>query len=237
MGGFLQKAVRGAASAGAELSMENYRASAQDKRDKKLQSYQTSERVAGEAHDIKMQKLRNEGAAQGGGRQGDIQLMNYLQDKGLASTPEEAYTLAQQMDTDPTKVILDIAKSMQQSDVSSGMVDQKPFSKYVKEVEGDVSALRERMNPRKKDSVAQPTGGPLKNKGVLNSSAQSDNPIDQMLAADGLNNPSVSTPSQPSPSGGSDVNSLIRIQGDDDYKKLASGTRYIAPDGKTRVKR
>lgn len=182
MTGFLRKAMRGAATAGAQLSAENHRARLQDMRDARLQKYQTSERVAGQEHDLEMLKAGKGSGAQ----QGDIQLMNYLQEHGIASSPDDAFNKIREMDTDPSKVIVDIAKSMQATDASSGMADPKPFASYLEQAEKDVNSLRERMNP-KKPKPGAPTKdnaqGGSKPTGILNSGMSVDQGgmIDQAL--------------------------------------------------------
>lgn len=226
----LKKALRGAAGVGAELSMDQYRANLDEKKQARLQQYQTgerlaeqefrtSERVAGEQHDKDMANLNQK--LGGGGTQGDIQLMNYFQEKGIARTPEEAYNKVRELDTDPTKVIVDIAKGMYAAD------DSKSFDEHLKRAEADVKALRERMNPGKPkaaEPIPQPTGGPLKpRKGGLIESL-----LDQSMGLQGESG---------APSFNPTSSETVRIQNDDDYKKLASGTRYIAPDGKLRVKK
>lgn len=232
MTGILRKALRGAATKGAELSMENYRANIQAKRDAKLQSFQTSERVAGEAHDIKLQKLQNEGRAGGGATQGDIQLMNYFQERGLASTPNEAYALAQKMNTDPSKVILDISKSLRESD---DQYDRKPLDHYIKIAEGEVKGLNERLNPQKPKPGAPTNENTVgsKPKGIINSgmSVDSGGMIDQALDS------ALTATQRPDQSGSSNLSDTVKIQTEADYMKLPSGTRYIAPDGKVRVKK
>lgn len=248
MTSILSKAMRGAATAGAELSMENHRANIQAKRDAKLQQYQsgdriadqefrTSERVAGEAHDLKLQKLENEGRVAGGATQGDIQLMDYLQQHGIASSPDDAYNKVREMDTDPQKVIMDIAKSMQAADDE---YSRKPFGEYVKIAETEVSSLRERMNPKKPEPAA-PTKDNAKpsGKGIIGSSMMVDQGgmIDQAIDSAVASGAAEPKPGVTPPATSSSVGGAVRIKGDEDYKKLASGTQYIGPDGKLRVKK
>ncbi len=227
MTGILKKGLRGLSAAGAEMSMENHRANIQVKRDAVLQKYQTSERQAGEKHDIEMANLNHK--LGGGGTQGDIQLMNYFIEHGIAASADDAYNKVREMNTDPSKVILDVAKSMQAAD---NEYDRKPFEDYVKVAETQLNALRERQSPKKEPPKEQPQGGPRK--GILNQGmGKSDHPIDQMLANNGFMPGSEGPAAQPAAPAGE----TVRIQSEDDYNKLASGTRYVAPDGKTRVKK
>ncbi len=229
MTSLLKKGLRGAASVGAELSMEQYRANLDEKKMARLQQYQTgerkdeqafrtSERVAGQQHDLNMQKLQNEGA--GGGQQGDIQLMNYFQEHGIAKNPQEALNLVREMDTDPSKVIIDIAKSLHTANPDLS------FDQHLQQAENDVKSLRSRLNPPPAEPKPMPAGGPKAGKGIISGGMSGGSMIDQAMDS--------ALAATPPPSGGSDT---VKIQTDDDYMKLTSGTRYVAPDGKVRVKK
>lgn len=226
MTGILKKAMRGAATAGAALSLEQHRANIEAKKMERMRQYQTedrqveqefrtSERKANEAHDLKM---LDKGKG-GGAVQGDVQLMNYFQEKGIANSPEEAMNMVREMGTDPSKVILDVAKGMQEIDGGS-----KPFAEYVKMAEGDVKALRERLNPKKEPAPANNTNP----KGIISSGMS----VDQGGMIDSAMDSALAT--TPPPTGGTDT---VKIQTDDDYNKLSPGTRYVAPDGKVRIKK
>lgn len=237
MGRSLSKFIRGGATAGAQLTMEQYRANLDTKKMEKLQQYQTgerqaeqefrtSERVAGEKHDIELQKA-GKGA---GATQGDIQLMNYFQEHGIAKSPEDALKMVREMDSDPQKLIVDIAKSMQAADAQDGMGERKSFDEYLKQAETDIGSLRERLNP-KPQSAAPAEGKPSPGKGLLNSNMSVDQGgmIDQAL--DSAPHP------EPAKTGSSNLVDTVKIQNDEDYQKLAPGARYIAPDGKVRIKK
>lgn len=183
MTGILKKAMRGAMTAGADIAMEEHRASIQAKRDARLQSFQssdraaeqefrTSERVASEKHDLNMLKERDK--VGGGATQGDIQLMNYFQEHGIAKSPEDAFRLVREMDTDPSKVIIDIAKGMHAID------DSKSFDEHLKQAETDVKSLRERLNPPK-PAPAAPVKDKPAGKGIIGGAMGGGSMIDQAI--------------------------------------------------------
>lgn len=156
MTGILQKALRGAATAGAQLSMEQVRANILAKRDEQLnkyrtddrmaeQEFRTSERKAGQefqaagredqqAHDLELQKLENEGRKTGGAVQGDIQLMEYMVKNGVASDQEDAFKLIKTMKTDPNKGVMELAKMLQAADTANA--ESRPVEDYLKEAKG-----------------------------------------------------------------------------------------------------
>jgi hypothetical protein len=140
MAGIIRKALRGAATAGAQLSMEQVRANILAQRDERLQSYRTDERMADQefrtasqedqqAHDLELQKLQNEG--KGGAVPGDIQLMEYMVKHGVAGDHDEAFKLIKTMKTDPNKGVMELAKMLQAADETN--MESRPVEEYLKE--------------------------------------------------------------------------------------------------------
>lgn len=104
-------------------------------------------------HDLEMRRT-------GGGRaqQGDIQLMNYLIDNGVAGNHDEAFRLAKTMKTDPTKAVVDIAQSMQKLDADNPMTDPRDFESYVKDAEKVVQGIYDRYQGGGQRGDAGPGG-------------------------------------------------------------------------------
>lgn len=165
----LRKALRGAASVGAQGMMMEHASQIRAKRDAVLRQYSledqqtaaaaSSEAAAGkraaqvedredkQKHAIELEKLKQSGTGSGGAVQGDIQLMEWFLDRGVAENPDEARTMVQQMNTDPTKLIFNAALKMSESETVTSR--RKPLSDYVKIVEDELGELKKRMNKKK----------------------------------------------------------------------------------------